>query len=770
MERKTPEIVFVMCPPWDTSQPPINIAYLAAYVRSEGRNCEAFDLNIKLNQMARNLGLKELWQVMDQNVLGSDEMAQKMFEAAPGVIDGLLRRLLATEAPIIGFSVHSRNIEFTEMAVERIRTMDPGRVIIYGGPEVNISQAVGTLDRLHADAYVVGEGEETIVETLSVLSDEGELRPLPGLVVVGEDGLSELTPRQDIHPLDKLPFPTWEDFDISWYSAEAEPSLPLLLSRGCTGKCTFCMDHEIAGRYRCRSADNVISEFKRDIEQFGISCFHFNDLVCNGNLRKLGEMCDLIVEEKLDIMWWSYAVVRKKMTLELFRKMRESGCSALVFGLESGSDKVLKLMNKYYSVEDAEQTLRYCHEAGINTAINIIVGFPGETRVEHQETLDFITRNADNIDRVVNLGTCLRSPGSEVYADPDKFGIKLDDRGTWYSEDGNTIEERNRRLDEVQHHLDEHHIPRLIINRERGFDNYTVEEADATKTVTIESPVRMFDVQFLDIAEADTKTFKTGDLMNLIIRFQVSEPVEDPVIRIQIFNNQNPNGQNQMLFGMNTERAKVQLGKVEKGWAEARLIIYQLNFQPGKYVATMGIWPNVDSQSAYDVRHGEHMFLIDGKVNRNQAKTYIPASWEYEESTAKWLEGKDKLLGFRITDDKGLELPAFRSMEPMCLRMDTNVSNPDDLEIKVSTFMEGAVVHEISSEDPLPRGRNTVVLTFDPNPLLEGNFEVQVDLRDPETGEQASVVRRSLRMASLGYEGGGLMFIPTAWEIHKHPS
>ena len=76
MERKTPEIVVVMCPPWDTSQPPINIAYLTSYVRAQGRNCEAFDLNIKLNQMARNLGLKELWLVMDLNVLSSDEIAQ----------------------------------------------------------------------------------------------------------------------------------------------------------------------------------------------------------------------------------------------------------------------------------------------------------------------------------------------------------------------------------------------------------------------------------------------------------------------------------------------------------------------------------------------------------------------------------------------------------------------------------------------------------------------------------------------------------------------
>ena len=758
-----------MCPPWDTSQPPINIAYLTSYVRAQGRNCEAFDLNIKLNQMARNLGLKELWQVMDQNVLSASDMAHKMFETAAGVIDGLLKRLLATEARCLGFSIHSRNVDFTERAVERIREMDPGRTIIYGGPEVNISHAVGTLERLHADGYVVGEGEETLVELLTVLEDEGELRPVPGLVLPGEDGLTELVPRPDIHPLDKLPFPTWEDFDISWYSAEAEPSLPLLLSRGCTGKCTFCMDHEIAGRYRCRSADNVISEFKRNIEKFGIGSFHFNDLVCNGNLRKLEDLCDRIIEEKLDVMWWSYAVVRKKMTPELFAKLRASGCSALVFGLESGSDKVLKLMNKYYTAADAEGMLRDCAESGINTAINIIVGFPGETRAEHQETLDFITRNREYIQRVVNLGTCLRSPGAEVYADPDKFGIKLDDRGTWYTEDGNTVEERNRRLDEVQHLLDELSIPRLIINRERGFDGYTVEEADSSKQVKIESPLRIFDLQFLDIAEEDTKSFETGDLMNLIIRFQLNETVVDPLIRVQIFNNQNPTKQNQMLFGMNTERAKVKLGRLEKGWAEARLIVYQLNFKPGKYVTTVGIWPDVDAMSAFDVRHGEHMFRIKGTVDSKEAKMYIPATWEYEESDGKWNDGVDRVLGFRITNEEGLELPAFRSMEPMCLRMDCNVSNPDDLELKISTFMDGGVVHELSPTDPLPRGRNTVVMTYDPNPLLEGNFEMQVELRNVETGEQVSAVRRSLRMASLGFEGGGLMFIPTAWEIQKHP-
>ena len=763
-----------MCPPWDTSQPPINIAYLASYIRSKGRNCNAFDLNIKFSQMARNLGLKDLWETMDQNVLSADEMAQKMFEgAASNVIDGLLRRLLATETRCLGFSVHSRNVDFTEIAVKRIREFDPDRTIIYGGPEITISHSVGNLARLSADAYVIGEGEETIVEALEVLQTLGELKPVPGMVLPdGEGGVTELEARKDFHPLDQLPFPAWEDFDLSWYSAEAERSLPMMLSRGCTGKCTFCMDHEIAGRYRCRSGENAVQEFKRNVEKHGISSFHFNDLVCNGNLRKLEEMCDRIIEEELDIMWWSYAVVRKKMTAEHFRKLHASGCSALVFGLESGSDKVLKLMNKYYSVADAEEMLKHCHESGINTAINIIVGFPGETRVEHQETLDFLERNKDSIDRVVNLGTTLLSPGSEIFADPDKFGIKEDERGTWYTDGGNTVEERNRRLDEVQHKLDSLQIPRLIINRERGFDQYTTDEDSAApQVVKIESPIRIFDVQFLDIAEQDTREFETGDLMNIILRFQIHEPVDEPLIRMQIFNNQNPTKQNRMLFGMNTERAKVSLGRLEPGWAEARLIIYQLNFMPGKYVMTTGLWKDVDTSSAFDVRHGEHMFRIKGTVDSNEAKMYIPTRWEYEESTnGPWKEGDNRLLGFRITNEQGQELPAFRCMDPLRLAIECNLTDPDDLELTTSVLMDGGMIHRVTQPDPLPRGRNMVMMTYDPNSLLEGNFEIQVELTNLDSGEQVSVVRRTLRMASMGFEGGGLMFVPSAWEIHKHPS
>ena len=773
MEKKTPDIVLVMAPPWDTSQPPINIAYLSAYARSRGLNPVVFDLNIKLSTMARNLGLKDLWLVMGQNLLSSQQLTEQMFEAAPQVIEGQLRRILATGAPCIGFSIHSRNVDFTERLTRRIRELEPGRRIIYGGPEVTISHAVGTLGRLAADAYVVGEGEHTLVDLLEQLDQHGELRPVPGVVLSqGDEGqLTTLEPRPPIHPIDQLPFPDWEEFDVSWYAPDVERSLPMLFSRGCTGQCTFCMDHQIAGRYRCRSAENVLAEMKRDMEQYGISHFHFNDLICNGNPRKLEQLADSIVEQQLDVMWWSYGVVRRGLSPELFAKLRASGCSALVFGLESGSDKVLRLMNKYYDAAEAEQVLHDCAGAGLNTAINIIVGFPGETRVEHQQTLDFIERNRKVIHRVVNLGTCLLTPGAELYQNPEKFGIKQDEQGrTWYTDDGNTIDERNRRLNEVQQLLDRLGIPRVIINRELGFDQFTVEQDDDAQQQSIQSPLRIFDVQYLDLAEQDTKEFATGEMMNMIVRFQVAEPVDDALVRVQIFNDQNPQHKNLMLFGMNTDRAKLPVGRLEPGWVEVRLLLFKLDFMPGKYLTTVGLFPNVEAGSAYDVRHGQHLFLIRGEQDPTGAKVHMDTSWQLERDGAAAGEGANRIVNSRLTDGQGMELPAFSSRQPMCLHVECDLPTPEGLVLEVTIIQDGVVLNRVQSEPELPPGRAVHLLTYEAMILLEGNYEVQVALLDPQADKQLSELRRGLRVASVGDDGGGLMFLPNAWEIHKHPS
>ncbi len=772
MEEEHLDCLLAMCPPWDTTQPPINIAYLASYARNQGFRVAAWDLNIKLHKLARTTELQELWDAGNQNIVTGEEVAQRYFDRAGAIVKGFVRRITTAGAPVVGFSVHSRNVHFTVRLVEELRAARPELKIIFGGPEISISHMLGSLGRLNADAYAVGDGEQTLVDALAAWREHGELRAVPGMILAHDDS-QELELRKKLLDLDDLPFPSWDEFDLTWYDQQQiDPTLPFLFSRGCTGQCRFCMDFHISGRFRSRSAKNAVDEMEAVIRRHGVNHFYFSDLICNGNPKRLKEFAELVVQRGLDIGWWSYAVVRRGLDLEFFAALKKSGCSALVFGLESGSSTTLKLMNKYYNAEQAEEVLAACAGAGINTGINIIVGFPGETRVEHEETLAFVERNRANIHRVVNLGTCLVSPGTALHLRPEDFGLLQDEeRGTWYTEDGNTIEERNRRLNEVEALLTRLGIPRIVINRELGLDAYTVEEGETSETRSVEQPVRIYDVRFLDIAEEERQEFETGEYMTVLMRFRIAEPVENPLVRFQIFNDQNPEGRNFWLFGMNNDRVNVHFGKLEPGKLEIRLNIYELNLLPGRYKVTLGIWPSDDAPVAFDVRHGSTVFDVAGALkDRSGAKAAMNCSWRrLGEVTAD--AGQQPRLGeIILTDREGVDLEAFMTRDRVCARFDCALANPSGIELRVTLEQDGVPVHRAFMEDTeLAPGRQTLELTYDALLLLKGDYMLAAELVQRGTGEVVARQDRPLRLDSVGGNGAGIIHMPTSWEIAAKP-
>jgi MoaA/NifB/PqqE/SkfB family radical SAM enzyme len=131
----------------------------------------------------------------------------------------------------------------------------------------------------------------------------------------------------------------------------------------------------------------------------------------------------LIIDSKMEIHWQSFAMFRREMSYRIFKKMKKSGCDVLIFGLESGSDKVLKLMKKLTGVKTAEKNLSYAKKAGITSHVSFIVGFPGETEEDFKKTLDFIEKNKDNIGCVGSINVFRIENPSEVYNNPQKFGV-----------------------------------------------------------------------------------------------------------------------------------------------------------------------------------------------------------------------------------------------------------------------------------------------------------------------------------------------------------
>jgi radical SAM superfamily enzyme YgiQ (UPF0313 family) len=404
--------------------PPLGISYLVSYLQENNLNASIFDMNIDLyNELKNDTGW--LWRAGAYEWWVDEEKFSKISELFENYFEFYTQDILSLDVPIIGFSVNVSNSLFSLEMARRIKNKNKNKIIIFGGP-VCFGPHIGTflppeIINDVVDILVVGEGEETLTELIFNLKNKKK-EIIPGAIFIENGRLGSYLPRAPIQELDKIPFPIFKEFYIEKYEWRV---LPLLLSRGCISKCSFCNDHRLSYPYRWRSPVCVVEEIKYHLKQHGIHHFSFKDLLCNGNLRILSEFCELIIKERLSITWDSQAVSRRDMDKELLNKMKVSGCHALIFGVESCSDRILKRMKKMFTKEDVAEVLHNTHGLGIKTVMNIIVGFPGETEEDFLETYNFIRENRENIDRIGSLSVCLINAETDLNDRPQDYGLVL---------------------------------------------------------------------------------------------------------------------------------------------------------------------------------------------------------------------------------------------------------------------------------------------------------------------------------------------------------
>lgn len=423
LDKKKHDILLIMvhpCYPW---MPPLGLAYVSTYLRNNGYQPLVYDFNAKLyNSVPAKK--RKLWDVSTISELPEGEIVRLSIEDFSSQIDKLVELLIERPEPIVGFSVYFLNVYVASLIAERIKKAKPDKLIIFGGPG-----CFWDYDRKRAkegavDIFVIGEGERPLFEIVDNFYKGGDIYNIRGTVAYKNGSYVDNTPPNPVLDLDRIPYPTFEEFNLGDYGGwEKDKTLPILISRGCISKCSFCVDYIMCNPFRIRSAKNVLEELEYHVKVNGISNFSFNDLLCNGHLKRLEEICDLIIQRGLKIKWGSYAMARGDMSFELLRKMKQAGCTTICYGIESGSNRVLKLMGKLYTAEDAERVLRLTHRAGIKATFNIIIGHPGEGEKEFMETLDFVRRNKDYIDSIINVSTCFINPKSKLGMEPQRYGM-----------------------------------------------------------------------------------------------------------------------------------------------------------------------------------------------------------------------------------------------------------------------------------------------------------------------------------------------------------
>jgi len=320
------------------------------------------------------------------------------------------------------FSYQSENaIKIGEICKE----IDPKIVVVFGGPDATVRYE-RFLKGSAVDFCVVGEGEKTFLELVNNFNSQKPLEGIEGLAY-REGKKIALKPRKFIVDLDELPFPAYELIDMEAYQnnkyfycnrSEMKRSLNIITSRGCPFGCVFCSVRLHMGRqFRSNSPEYVLKHLKHLIEKYHITNFHFEDDNISLNKDRFEKILDLIIENNLGIKWDTPNGIRADtLNFELLQKIKKSGCIKLKIAIESGNQEVLdKVIKKNTSLAYMMEIAKYCHQLKIRSSAFYIIGFPGETLDNMQETIDVALRLFKDYDLVPSLHVALPLYGTDLY-------------------------------------------------------------------------------------------------------------------------------------------------------------------------------------------------------------------------------------------------------------------------------------------------------------------------------------------------------------------
>jgi len=333
-------------------------------------------------------------------------------------LDALLAQIEATQPEMLGVSmIFSEQLPIGAM-LGRYARQKWGRKVFFGGS--CFTEGVEAFLRWYpqaADAIVSGDGE---LPLRALLDSEGQPDDIAGAVYWRGDEVVRIPPSYQ-KDIDAFGAPDFTGVNFHSYFSP-KPVAALLLSRGCYWrKCTFCVHFHSAGdTYRLNSLDNVIEMLKRMVAQ-GVRHFSFVDeMIAPGHFVRLAEA---IIEAQLDIAYYALSKPNRTFTPEILAKMAASGCKYVLWGLESGNQRVLDLMGKGTQVQEVAEVLRNARAAGIHNHVYAICGFPTETHEEFVDTLMFLSENQDNISAIHRSVFSLEQ-GSPISKDLAKFSIE----------------------------------------------------------------------------------------------------------------------------------------------------------------------------------------------------------------------------------------------------------------------------------------------------------------------------------------------------------
>jgi radical SAM superfamily enzyme YgiQ (UPF0313 family) len=354
-----------------TKEAPLGILTIAAAVRQHGYKVRIVDLNATY------------YDYFDADVPHID------------FCDFAADRIAQIKADLVGFGTICSSYPFTVRLADAVRRRCPAATIVAGGPQASVVDEESLKSFSCLDIIVRGEADETFPAVLECLKMDRSVESIPGITFRAGDRVKRNPNAPPVRDLDALPLPAFDLFE----NLSVVPSLSLEAGRGCPFACTFCSTNDFfRRRFRMKSPAALLAQMRELEKAYGARAFDFVHDMFTVDRRQVVEISEHLLASG-DGYQWSCSARTDSVDDELLDLMARAGCRGIFYGIETGSQRMQRIIEKDLDIERAHSVIEACDKLDIPTTVSVITGFPEEQKDDLEQTVDFVHR-ASRLDTV----------------------------------------------------------------------------------------------------------------------------------------------------------------------------------------------------------------------------------------------------------------------------------------------------------------------------------------------------------------------------------
>lgn len=394
---------------------PVGLLYLAAYMEQEGHAVEIYDALVDFR-----------WQDVQRDAEGNYHIGATWSRIA--------ETILAYDPDLLGITNPSSDMsQYANRIAEEVKATAPEIVCVVGGPHATSAPESFLGKNSAVDLVVRGEGEMVLARLAQALTNGADAKNLPGLSFWDGERVHSNPAAPFIPELDELPLPAYHLVPMERYFEFAREGYPsrfmfeypgserevsIITSRGCPFRCVFCGNHLHMGRrWRCHGVARVIEHMELLVTRYGVRHFHLEDDNITLNTKRFAALLDALEKKCWDVTWDTSNGIRLDgLKPDLLRKIRKTGCTYLEFGIDSGKQETLdKIVKKGVNLDEVQSVASNCKKLAIDVHALYVVGYPGETRDDIEETFRFAKALLWKHDAIPHLCMARPLPGTELH-------------------------------------------------------------------------------------------------------------------------------------------------------------------------------------------------------------------------------------------------------------------------------------------------------------------------------------------------------------------